>query len=447
MSDIVKILPYRVDLGDTLSKTELHTIFVMSESLAHRFEIEIKSGGKDVDLSGRTVTASFTNFRENTTIEMIGEVKDGKAVVTLERPCYTLRGQFVLIVMIQDGDADVAVFLGEGHMRTSRAEKIIYDDYIVMDTDALLAHIAAMKSATNRANTAADRVERMQIDASGLAGDANRLGGKPPEYYIQPVNLLDNSNFEIAQAGHNGLHGNETYLADRWVGSTEVAFNNRRITFTADYATFTQRIGADVRGKICTFAVKARNVSGIVNLSLHNGSAVSGPRDVVMREGITTLTCYFPADSNLPTFVLWGYAGTSFDVEWTAAYEGAYTAETLPPYVPKGYVAELAECRRYYRKEKINCLFVPTYSSILDVLIVHDDMYALPTVTVINAKFMNTDLEKWEQWVWTDITSLYRSAEFGKRSSIWAQFVDDSYPFITKTNYRGEIEYEASADL
>ena len=32
---------------------------------------------------------------------------------------------------------------------------------------------------------------------------------------------------------------------------------------------------------------------------------------------------------------------------WAALYEGAYTADTLPPYVPKGYAAELAECMRY----------------------------------------------------------------------------------------------------
>lgn len=33
---------------------------------------------------------------------------------------------------------------------------------------------------------------------------------------------------------------------------------------------------------------------------------------------------------------------------WAALYEGEYTAETLPAYVPKGYAAELMECRRYY---------------------------------------------------------------------------------------------------
>jgi hypothetical protein len=31
-----------------------------------------------------------------------------------------------------------------------------------------------------------------------------------------------------------------------------------------------------------------------------------------------------------------------------ALYEGSYTAENLPPYVPKGYAAELLECQRYY---------------------------------------------------------------------------------------------------
>ena len=33
---------------------------------------------------------------------------------------------------------------------------------------------------------------------------------------------------------------------------------------------------------------------------------------------------------------------------WAALYEGVYTADTLPPYIPKGYAAELAQCKRYY---------------------------------------------------------------------------------------------------
>ena len=46
-----------------------------------------------------------------------------------------------------------------------------------------------------------------------------------------------------------------------------------------------------------------------------------------------------------------------------ALYEGEYTAETLPPYVPKGYAAELAECLIYYRKIKANNETFPGYAA------------------------------------------------------------------------------------
>lgn len=55
--------------------------------------------------------------------------------------------------------------------------------------------------------------------------------------------------------------------------------------------------------------------------------------------------------------------GTAAVVRWAALYEGEYTAETLPPYVPKGYAAELAECLRYYRKIKGDTQTFTGYSS------------------------------------------------------------------------------------
>ena len=36
------------------------------------------------------------------------------------------------------------------------------------------------------------------------------------------------------------------------------------------------------------------------------------------------------------------------DWECAELYEGTFTADTLPPYMPKGYAAELAECQRHY---------------------------------------------------------------------------------------------------
>lgn len=40
--------------------------------------------------------------------------------------------------------------------------------------------------------------------------------------------------------------------------------------------------------------------------------------------------------------------GKTENIVWAALYEGEYTAETLPPYTPKGYSVELADCRRRY---------------------------------------------------------------------------------------------------
>ena len=44
------------------------------------------------------------------------------------------------------------------------------------------------------------------------------------------------------------------------------------------------------------------------------------------------------------------YNTKTIKIEWAALYEGSYTAETLPPYVPNGYAAELAECQRYFER-------------------------------------------------------------------------------------------------
>lgn len=55
--------------------------------------------------------------------------------------------------------------------------------------------------------------------------------------------------------------------------------------------------------------------------------------------------------------------GTAAVVRWAVLYEGEYTAETLPPYVPKGYAAELAECLRYYRRIKGNAQTFAGYAT------------------------------------------------------------------------------------
>ena len=48
--------------------------------------------------------------------------------------------------------------------------------------------------------------EAVTVNADGTM-TVNQLNGKDAKYYSQPRNLLDNSGFEVAQAGYGGYHG------------------------------------------------------------------------------------------------------------------------------------------------------------------------------------------------------------------------------------------------
>lgn len=158
-------------------------------------------------------------------------------------------------------------------------------------------------------------------DGIVAAADAQSLGGKAPEYYLQPRNLLDNSDFRnpVNQRGASSYTTAGAYGIDRWFQrtSSSVTVNSGSITVTGKMK---QRLLSAAQGG--TYTLAAWNADGSVTiLATHGWDNDAG--------------CYYV---ELP-------AG---EYVWAALYEGAYTADTLPPYVPKGYAAEMAECKRYY---------------------------------------------------------------------------------------------------
>lgn len=207
--------------------------------------------------------------------------------------------------------------------------------------------------AANRANDAAQNWEK------GTAANASKLGGKAPKYYLTPVNLLDNSNFAnpVAQAGLNAKHGTGTYICDRWLGGGITAEQHDgylRISTTTRGNQIRQNVSAALQGKAITVACKA-----VANKTFYVGlyydvdgttqsiaySSTSGVNGVVCKTGTVPANAMNLRVNIYPAYVNdGGYA----DVYWTALYEGEYTAETLPLYVPKPYAVELAECQRYY---------------------------------------------------------------------------------------------------
>lgn len=193
-------------------------------------------------------------------------------------------------------------------------------------------------------------------------------------------NLLDNSDFvhPVAQAGVNGAHGTTGYAVDRWNRTSGATVSQAAdgLKIVSDKTSWTagiqQRIKAKRFADVMTFAVRGVFPvacrlfvyigSGTTNFGTAYFQGDAAERTLVLKltkpDGLTgdeVVNVYISPDT--------GSTGTAAVVRWAALYEGEYTAETLPPYVPKGYAAELAECLRYYRKIKGDTQTFTGYSS------------------------------------------------------------------------------------
>ena len=224
----------------------------------------------------------------------------------------------------------------------------------------------------------------------------------------QPYNLLDNSDFvhPVAQAGVNGAHGATGYAVDRWnrTNGATVSQAADGLKIVSDKTSWTagiqQRIEAKRFADVMTFAVRGVFPvacrlfvyigSGTTNFGTAYFQGDAAERTLVLKltkpDGLTgdeVVNMYISPDT--------GSTGTAAVVRWAALYEGEYTAETLPAYVPKGYAAELAECLRYYRKIKADNETFAGYASngVAYAFIPLQTMRISPTVTA-GGKFYYT---------------------------------------------------------
>ena len=176
----------------------------------------------------------------------------------------------------------------------------------------------------------------------------------------------------------NGAHGATGYAVDRWMRTSGATVSQAAdgLKIVSDKTSWTagiqQRIEAKRFADVMTFAVRGVFPvacrlfvyigSGTTNFGTAYFQGDAAERTLVLKltkpDGLTgdeVVNVYISPDT--------GSTGTAAVVRWAAIYEGEYTAETLPPYVPKGYAAELAECLRYYRKIKGDTQTFTGYSS------------------------------------------------------------------------------------
>lgn len=217
-------------------------------------------------------------------------------------------------------------------------------------------------------------------DLQGPKGDTGARGpqGEPgqPGASGFAYNLLDNSDFTnlVNQRGQTSYTGSG-YGIDRWrtnysgdkvevltdggvrntVNSTENGWHFHQIS-----NNFIWREGKQFTAACKVKAAPSSDIRLCVSFRNGNNSEISSI-NATLSSGIITVYGTAPVGTEYIRFGLYAYdavIGDSVTLEWAALYEGSYTADTLPPYVPKGYAVELMECQRYY--QRLNADYIQT---------------------------------------------------------------------------------------
>ena len=142
-------------------------------------------------------------------------------------------------------------------------------------------------------------------DATVTAESVEAALGFLPALYAR--NLLENSDFSIAQAGIGGLHGSEPYAADRWKLTSGTASDSN--SYVKLNGTVIQQLSEVPSGNVSVFI-----------------STISGAASVSYSDGAVIVT------------------GNNAVIDHVEAYEGTYTADSKPAYVKPIPEVEWLKC-------------------------------------------------------------------------------------------------------
>lgn len=184
-------LEYSADILVGIGMTAMPSLFAMGDKLAHVLRVRVKAGGKPVDLTGWTVTASVVR-QDQATVMMAGRVVGDAAEVTLEAPCYSQSGGFTLSVAIGREQQIITIFCGRGDVTRTRTDSLVDPGHTIPSVDEIIAQYGLMKTAVQNTDAAAKRADDAASGAQKVANDVQKK--------------LDNGEFVGAQ-GQKGEKG------------------------------------------------------------------------------------------------------------------------------------------------------------------------------------------------------------------------------------------------
>lgn len=353
-----------VELDKPLVVRRERGVLAQGDANANAIVAEVyQTAGKPFDLTGCTVMLTFVRPDNLALPPIEAEISGNTAIATLKDACYEVSGVYVATMQLRKDGAERTILWLIGDVKGKDIDGIVDPDHEIISVEDLMATAAEAQKAANAANTAAERAnagaeraEQLQIDASGLAGDSNKLGGKAPEHYLPAVQLLDNPDFSIAQAGYNKKYGNELYHADRWwgngAGTLSVSGDVKTFASISGFAIMKQNLWNDGRdhGKAYTLVVTLPDGTRLVGNGVAPSAASTGEQvfiDITAPDSRCWFMAMKEANDLMSVRVDASQAGASVNFLYIDLFEGVYTAESAPAHVPPDHTLELAKCQYY----------------------------------------------------------------------------------------------------
>lgn len=236
-------LNYTTDFAQGVQKTVIRRVLAKNDNLAHTIRVGCLRNGTNEDLTGARVTGYFIRADE-ATVTMEGTVEGSYACITLNSSCYNVEGRCYIIVKLTRGEATTTIFWAEGTVSMSQTDAIVETGEATLRLEDLFTRLEAAEAgaaqaaqdattsaaaaaeaqasieasrdtveqataaitdaqdAADRANTAAERVEG--IDVSQLLSEVNGVKAS-----IKPTKLWSGTGWEtgsITVAGINDWH-------------------------------------------------------------------------------------------------------------------------------------------------------------------------------------------------------------------------------------------------
>ncbi|MEG0640700.1 MAG: hypothetical protein RR824_11735, partial [Clostridia bacterium] len=161
---------YTVDLDKPTRELRLEASLVKGDKAAHVLIVTVERGGAAFMLAGVSCIG-YAVLANRQTVVIKGTVAGNEARVLLPAACYSVSGRISLLVQLAVESEQLTPLCLSGNVCAGATEAVLDPGGIVPSLGELLAMIAAVGAAAERADAAA-------VGADAAAGRADAAGGR-----------------------------------------------------------------------------------------------------------------------------------------------------------------------------------------------------------------------------------------------------------------------------